>query len=1030
MSLSQSTESQPINFNLNPATFDIETRTREIGRVIFGESNKFFRRAFRKGYVSDMMMQWSMKNPAFKIEAFRFVDVLPTLVETKQIITHLREYFINSGTPIPFWMKSGLQIATRLPGAKGITAALVKKNVEHMASGFITGHDAQSAVKNLQDIWNQGLCFTVDILGEAAVAESEAVDYQRRYLDLIVGLSREAKKWKSQPVLESSPLGPVPRANVSVKCSSLYSQIDVLAFRQSVDAIKDRLRPILVAARDHGVMVNLDMEQNDYRELFLTVAEEIFAEQDLRAYPHFGLVIQAYLKSSKEDLARVIAFSKARSTPLTVRLVKGAYWDYEVIMAEQRGWEVPVFTSKADSDANYEDCAEMLLAAHPHIVAAFGSHNVRSLSYVLARAESLGLAKTAFEIQMLYGMADAFKHAFAKQGYRVREYAPVGQILPGMAYLVRRLLENTSNEGFLRVKFMKPNEAEQFLAKPKSETSLVKPQSSASLTSPQVNLEKNSATHLKPVEGSIREIQQSFVNEPLQDFSKVENRSWIAPTLSELRAKLPIVVNPVIDGKSVEGTPMTQWHNPSNRKELVTKYTMGNQYHADLALKACERAKKTWGAWDQAKRSAVVEQVAANLRCDRNLMTALIVLETGKSFKEADADVCEAIDFCDYYAHEALQLFEPLNLTRLPGESNRYLYRPRGTAVAIAPWNFPLAILTGMAVGPLVCGNPVILKPAEQSTGIARFLYDALINAGVPCEAVHLLPGAGEVVGEYLVNHSQTHIITFTGSKAVGLKILRNAYQPLPGQKHIKKVITELGGKNAIIVDDDADLDEAVQGALHSVFGFQGQKCSACSRIFILASCYERFKQRFIESMLSLKIGPADDVTTKIGPVIDEEARSRLMQVIHTNRSKIVAQLPVSLELADAGNFVPPTVFEDTDPKSELGQKEFFGPLVTLFKVNSFDEAIQAMNDVDYALTGGVFSRSPTHLERAKRELEVGNLYVNRGITGALVYRQPFGGFKLSGCGAKAGGPDYLLQFLEPITVTENTMRRGFAPEL
>lgn len=991
----------------------LERRTEELGARIFAQSGRFFQKSFSK-IVSDTMMQWSMKNPGFKIEAFRFVDVLPTLTDSNQIIRHLKEYFIQSGAPVPFWIKSGLKLTTSLPWTENITAKLVRKNVTQMAAGFITGTDAATAVHNLKAIWDSGLCFTVDILGEAAVAESEAIDYQKRYIDLIKGLSEQAKAWTPNAVLEQSPLGPIPRANVSVKCSSLYSQIDPLAFRCSVDAIKNRLRPVLQVAKRCGVMVNLDMEQNDCRELFLTVAEEIFAEDGLKDYPHFGLVIQAYLKCSQNDLARVIAFSKKRGTSLTVRLVKGAYWDYEVILAKQRGWEIPVYTDKAATDANYEVCTDMLLKNHPHIVAAFGSHNIRSLSHAMARAEELGLEKTAFEVQMLYGMADAFKHAVAKLGFRVREYAPVGQILPGMAYLVRRLLENTSNEGFLRVKYMKPSEAKRFLKPP-------------TVDNP-APLKLISSEHGQNKDVDV--IEKPFENASPMDFALKENRDWIEPVLAKLRSDLPINVDPIIGGKKVPGTEVAQTKNPSDRREIIAKYSLANQYHADQALKLCEKAKTTWGRMDSKKRASIIRNAGDLLLAQRKELTALIVLETGKNFHEADADVCEAVDFCRYYADEAEILFRPLEMTRLPGESNRYQYRPRGTAVAIAPWNFPLAILTGMAVGPLVCGNPVILKPAEQSTGISLYLYNALIQAGVPKEAVHLLPGAGEVVGEYLVNHSQTHIITFTGSKAVGLTILRSAYQPLPGQKHIKKVVAELGGKNGLIVDEDADLDEAVQGALHSVFGFQGQKCSACSRIFVLESCYERFKQRFIDAMLSMKIGPAEELGAKVGPVIDEDAKARLMQTIVDNRQKIIAQLPVPPELLAKGNFVPPTVFEDTDFYSELGQREFFGPLVTLFKVKTFDDAIAAMNDVDYALTGGIFSRSPANLERAKNELEAGNLYVNRGITGALVNRQPFGGYKLSGSGAKAGGPDYLLQFLEPITITENTMRRGFAPEI
>jgi len=995
---------------------EINQRALEIGRQIFANSPQFYPKPFRKGYLNDKMLQWSMQNPAFKTEMFRFVDVLPSLNQPRHVIRHIREYLLDTKITLPLFLRTGLKLATTLPLTKNLTTNLVRKNVTSMARTFITGQNAAHASETLRTIWQRGLCFTVDILGEAVVSEDEARDYQRRYLDLVKNLGVAVKSWPHDEILETSPQGAVPRANVSVKCTSLYSQIDVLNAEGSIHVLKDRLRPILRAAVQNGVFINFDMEQYALKDLFLRLAFELFLEEEFKTYPHFGIVIQAYLKDSFSDLERVADFCKTRQVPITVRLVKGAYWDYEVVQAHQQGWPIPVYEIKSETDANYERCAAFLLDHYPHVNAAFASHNIRSLSFVMAWAERLGLAKSAFEIQMLYGMADAFKSVIKERGYRIREYAPVGEILPGMAYLVRRLLENSSNEGFLQVKFLSPGEAQKFLQPPK------------------VAKDQIMSSHLAIKNESLVAIEKSanddFQNEPLRDFAIPENRNNIETWIAKIRKTLPVIVHPIVNGEKMEGPVKSTWYNPGRRSEIVTEFSMANQVHADKAFLACEQAQKTWGRWPASKRCQIIRNVAQILRRRRDEIIAFMVLEVAKNFREADADVAEAIDFCDYYALQMQKLAQDYSTQKLSGESNVYQYRSRGTAVAIAPWNFPLAILTGMAVGPLVCGNPVILKPAEQSTGVSRFVYEALIEAGVPLEAVHLLPGAGEVVGEYLVNHSKTHIITFTGSKAVGLQILRNAYQPFPGQKHIKKVVAELGGKNGLIIDDDADLDEAVIGAMHSVFGFQGQKCSALSRIFIVDSAFEKFKNRFVAAMQSLKIGQAEDVSAKVGPLIDSESQTRVLDVIARNKHKIVAQLELPDEVRDQGHFVPPTVFVDTDWQTELGQKEFFAPLVTLFRVKNFDEAIEAMNSVDYALTGGIYSRSPKNIAIAKTEIEVGNLYVNRGITGAMVCRQPFGGYKLSGVGGKAGGPDYLLQFLEPVTVTENTMRRGFAPDL
>jgi RHH-type proline utilization regulon transcriptional repressor/proline dehydrogenase/delta 1-pyrroline-5-carboxylate dehydrogenase len=346
--------------------------------------------------------------------------------------------------------------------------------------------------------------------------------------------------------------------------------------------------------------------------------------------------------------------------------------------------------------------------------------------------------------------------------------------------------------------------------------------------------------------------------------------------------------------------------------------------------------------------------------------------------------------------------------------------------VVIAPWNFPLAILAGMVAGAAVCGNSVIMKPAEQSPVIAAWFMSVLQEAGVPNGVVNFLPGLGEEVGEHLVKHPEVDFVVFTGSKDVGLHIISTASKTMRHQRSVKKVVAEMGGKNAIIIDSDADLDEAVQGTLYSAFGFQGQKCSACSRAIVLEENYDKFLTRLLEGARSLHVGLPENPGTSIGPVVDQGAFDKIMSLIEVGRSE--ARVAFQGQVPQTGYFVPPTIFVDVKPNARIAQEEIFGPVLAVIKAKDFDQALEIANSTEFALTGGLYSRSPANLERAKLEFEVGNLYINRGITGALVGRHPFGGFKMSGVGSKAGGPDYLLQFMEPRTVTENTMRRGFAP--
>ena len=389
--------------------------------------------------------------------------------------------------------------------------------------------------------------------------------------------------------------------------------------------------------------------------------------------------------------------------------------------------------------------------------------------------------------------------------------------------------------------------------------------------------------------------------------------------------------------------------------------------------------------------------------------------------------MAEAIDYLEYYGREMMRLSAPRVTQPLPGESNIYLYEPRGIAAVIAPWNFPLAILTGMTAAAVVAGNCAIVKPTEQSPVTGALLVEILREAGLPDAACQLLQGGGEL-GAYLVRHPAVHLIAFTGSREVGLEILRAAYDHPPEQEHVKRVVCEMGGKNAIIVDEDADLDEAVVHILESAFGYQGQKCSAASRIILTEEIHDHLLERLVEAVRSLKIGPPDDPRNFIGPVIDAAAYSRIIGYIDLGKRE--GKCVLDREAPSGGYFIGPAIFSGIEPSHRLANEEIFGPVLSVIKAKGFDAALAIANRSSYALTGGIFSRSPAHIEKARKEFRVGNLYINRGITGAVVERQPFGGLKLSGIGSKAGGPDYLLQFLEPRTISENTLRHGFvAPE-
>jgi RHH-type proline utilization regulon transcriptional repressor/proline dehydrogenase/delta 1-pyrroline-5-carboxylate dehydrogenase len=420
---------------------------------------------------------------------------------------------------------------------------------------------------------------------------------------------------------------------------------------------------------------------------------------------------------------------------------------------------------------------------------------------------------------------------------------------------------------------------------------------------------------------------------------------------------------------------------------------------------------------------------AADIMDERRFeLIATMVYESAKPWREADGDVAEAVDFIRYYATESERLSEPMPCGHVQGERNEYFHEGRGVTAVISPWNFPLAISTGMTVAALAGGNSVVLKPATQSPIIAFKLVEVLRRAGLPEEVLQYLPGKGSEVGRALVENPAVDTIAFTGSNAVGLGIIEAAGHTRPAQRYVKRVIAEMGGKNAIIIDDDADLDQAIAGTVTSAFGYAGQKCSACSRLIIVGSAYDEALVRLKNATRSLVVGPPHDPSTFVPPVIGAEAQERVLGYI--NQGNETAQLLAQGDAPrDRGYYVPPALFGNVPLDSPLARDEIFGPVLSVFRAGDFHEALDiALNSI-FALTGGLFSRNPRHIDLARREFRVGNLYINRKTTGAIVGRQPFGGLAMSGVGEKAGGPDYVRQFMEPRTVTENTMRRGFAPD-
>lgn len=1014
------------------STSALEGRIRQWGQEIFARLEQYTPLPLSRAWWDDQLLRLGLHHPALQVQLFRFVDTLPTLRTPDDIAEHLLQYLQEAGEDLPIWIRGLLPLLPRRGLLAQLIATAARRGTQRLARRFIAGTNLEEVLTALHSLRRRRLAFTLDLLGEATLTETEADAVQRQYLQWLEGLTPAVHSWPEDPLLDADDRGPIPRLNLSVKLSALYSQFDPIAPEAVSAAVRRRLRPILAVAREQHAFVNFDMEHYAVKDLTLQIFRDVLEEPQFRDWTDVGIALQAYLRDTPQDVRSLLEWVRdVRGRPIWIRLVKGAYWDYETVVAAQNGWPVPVYTNKWQTDSAYEQLADFLLDHSEWLRPAFGTHNIRSMAHVLASAEARRLPLSRFEFQMLYGMGEPIQAVLQSLGCRVRIYTPCGQLLPGMAYLVRRLLENSSNDSFLRQGFAEGASEEILLMNPSENTRRIAANAS---------LDDSPAAHGSTNGAAVHDAATSrtsylpagwppFRNEPHTDFSRREHRQQLHEALLEVRQQFGRTYPLVVAGRSVETARLLESVNPSRVREIVGRVALASIEHVQEAVTAARQAFLRWREAPVLARAELLRRLAQEFRQRRTELTAWIIYETGKPWREADADVAEAIDFCEYYAREMMRLSVP-RTSHVPGEDNSYFYEPRGVAVVIAPWNFPLAILTGMASAALVAGNTVILKPAEQSSVVAAKLFECLQAAGVPPDVVQFLPGIGEEIGPALVEHPQVSLIAFTGSMQVGLWINEAAARTPPGQEQVKRVIAEMGGKNAIIIDEDADLDEAVKGVVESAFGYSGQKCSACSRAIVLESLHDAFVERLVEATRSVVIAPADDPACLVGPLIDEAARQRVMRIVAEAQhyARLAYQASVG-PLAEQGYFVGPAIFTEVPEDSPLAQQEIFGPVLAIIRARDLDDALRIANGTQYALTGGCYTRHPEHLQRVIREFRVGNLYINRKITGALVERQPFGGFRRSGIGSKAGGPDYLLQFLWPRTVTINQLRRGFAPD-
>src|SRR6266436_3934588 len=622
------------------------------GKRVFELVDKHPEPLFSKAGFYQRLMALSMRDERFKVQLFRFVDVLPSLRGSRDIVEHLNEYFSDNGFgPL---INAGVRLAGVVPWLSG---RILRWKVSGMAHQFIDVKNPDDVMETLRKRRAQKIGFTVDLLGEAVVREADADEYAARYLDLLEKLALDTKDW-TDPLGKNSELFPV--VNLSVKISALYSQMNPADPADAITHLVPKLRPLLRRARELGAFINFDMESYAHKNTTLELFKTILTEAEFKDWPHVGIVIQAYLRDSEADLRDLIEWGRARSTRFAVRLVKGAYWDYETTKSLQNSWDCPVFFQKPQSDVNFEILTELLLENQSIVTAAFGSHNVRTIAHAQALADELGIDHSCSEFQLLYGMAGPIKRALVEMGYRVREYCPVGELLPGMAYLVRRLLENTSNEGFLRAKFAGNVPAKELLRDPKE---LIK----APVARIAGSNQKNGAS-LRAAAGDI------FRNAPLVSFIYKDSQDKMQSALREVRKRLGEKHPLYIGGEKIWTDHLTPSVNPAEPTEIVGYGTEAGVDEAERAVKAARAAFEKWRWTPFEERAQLLERAADIMERRRYELSAVEVFEVGKPWSEADADIREAIDFCRFYAQQMRRLGRPKLTQQVPGEESYHHY--------------------------------------------------------------------------------------------------------------------------------------------------------------------------------------------------------------------------------------------------------------------------------------------------------------------------------------------------------------------
>jgi len=869
-----------------------------------------------------------------------------------------------------------------------VVRTVIRQAMKLMGSQYVMGTTIESAVERSESSFHENMSFSFDMLGEAALSNKDAAVYFQAYEQAILYLGSQRKKDDS--LFEAS--------SISIKLSALHPRYEFSQKERVLSELIPKVLALAELARSQQIALTLDAEEADRLDLSLDIYQAVKFSEKIREWDGFGLAVQAYQKRAYSVLEYLREISSLSDSKIPVRLVKGAYWDTEIKRAQELGLDsYPVFTRKACTDVSYLACAKLLLQHEDSFYPQFATHNAHTLAAVFELAKN----NQRYEFQRLHGMGESLYSSLIEQ-VRCRVYAPVGSYEDLLPYLVRRLLENGANSSFVNRIEDETLSVDHIIENPvdKVEAFDVIPNQYIPIPAELFQGQRENSIGINFSDSEV-------VDDLLDRIESFREYQWSTELLSNKSALVFDVIN------------------PANKNHIVGKVNFADEKIAKQTLLLAIKYRENWKKTAVEDRINYILKFADLMQQSAHELYALAIYEAGKTLKDAVSELREAIDFCYYYASQADQLFSVEDVLPGPtGEKNIYQLHGRGVFVCISPWNFPVAIFTGQVVAALLSGNVVLAKPSTNTSLVASRIIDLLHQAGIPKEVLYYLPCSGSVLNDVVLHDDGVDGVVFTGSFEVALNINKTL---VSRASHIVPLIAETGGLNAMIVDSSALPEQVVKDVITSAFNSAGQRCSALRILILQKDIYDNMLSLLIEALNELVIGDPSKMRTDIPPVIDANAKNKLnkYKLRLSNEGNLIYEMNLDSEVDNSGHFVSPAIFK-IENLSELGEEQF-GPILHVMSFDSEEltDIVHDLNELGYGLTLGVHSRINETIDYITTNVNVGNLYVNRNMVGAVVGVQPFGGEGLSGTGPKAGGPNYLQRFCTEKTISVNTAAVG-----